>query len=105
MVFFEFIFKSFWRFLGFILICGFALEGLKLVFDFFVELIHGKPTIQNLNIPADKVETTTKDLSLKENKTSKKLEDDNGFDANMSMDIGKIKVLNRKENGKKEGRK
>lgn len=93
MIFFEFVFQSFWHFLGFVALSGLVLECLRLFFNFIVELIHGKPVIQNLKIPIDKMEEI-KDLS-KEKEDNKKAKDpnDNGFDAGLSMNIGKVEVI------------
>lgn len=43
MEFIKFVFSSFWTFIGFFLFALIAYAALKAVFDFIVELIHGKP--------------------------------------------------------------
>lgn len=100
MEFFEFVFKSFWHFLGFLLISGVALQLVRYIFDFFVELIHGKPIIQNVSIPIDKVEEV-KDLSKEESK-AKENNKGHGFDQKLKMNIGKVEVISRKEDGNKK---
>lgn len=47
----EWIFGSFWRFAGVCAILILIIDLIKLFFDFIVELIHGKQTIQNFNLP------------------------------------------------------
>lgn len=53
MDFLHFIFCDAWHFIGMFLIMLLAVEFIKEVFDFFVELVHGKPVVQNINIPKD----------------------------------------------------
>lgn len=47
MEFLNFVFRGFWTFSGFFLLSLIGYSVIKAVFDFIVELIHGKPTIIN----------------------------------------------------------
>lgn len=58
--FINFIFSSFWIFLGFIIILTILIGFIGELFDFIVELIHGKPINQNIYNSYEK----PKDLSL-----------------------------------------
>lgn len=78
-----------------LILAGVVTAVIKYVFDFIVELIHGKPVVQNLNIPVDKIEELDpKDLSLnKKDKKIKKDSNDSGFDSDLKMNIGKVEVF------------
>lgn len=61
MDFFKFVFRDFWTFLGFFVLACVVLALVKSLFDFIVELIHGKPAIQHINLPeGTKIEEKTK---------------------------------------------
>lgn len=60
MEFLKFIFSNFWTFMGFFLLCCVGYAVIKALFDFVVELIHGKQTIQHINLPeGTKIEAST----------------------------------------------
>ena len=56
----NFIFSSFWIFLGIVILMILAIGLLNIIFEFIVELIHGKPVVQNIYNSYEK----PKDLSL-----------------------------------------
>ena len=61
MEFLNFVFRDFWTFFGFFVFACIFLALIKTLCDFVVELIHGKPTIQHVNLPeGTKIEQKTK---------------------------------------------
>ena len=70
MVFLNFVFRDFWTFLGFFLLSLIGYSVVKAVFDFIVELIHGKQVIQHVHLPEgtkvvqkEKVQKSTEDIN------------------------------------------
>lgn len=62
MEFIKFIFSSFWTFTGFFLILCAAATVVKSVFDFVVELAHGKPIVQNVILKKEEEIKNTEEL-------------------------------------------
>lgn len=85
MEFLKFIFSNFWTFIGFFLLCCVATTVIKGLFDFIVELIHGKPTIQNITV--DKIEEKKK--APKEKNPPKATKDVN---SDVIVDGGEVEV-------------
>lgn len=70
MNFIQFIFRGFWTFSGFFLLSLIGYSVIKAVFDFIVELIHGKQVIQHVHLPEgakvvqkEKVQKSTEDIN------------------------------------------
>lgn len=51
MNFIQFVFRDVWTFFGFCLLVILGTVLVKTVFDFIVELIHGKQAIQHVHLP------------------------------------------------------
>lgn len=84
MEFFKFIFTNFWTFIGFFLLCLVAVAIIKNIFDFVVELIHGKPVVNNYYLDKDiKIEE-------KQNKKSDKPKINSG----VKVEAPKVNVRN-----------
>lgn len=94
MVFIEYIFNSFWRFLGFFVFSLIGYSVIKAVFDFIVELIHGKPTI--INNPEKIIGVSEK--ATEEPKTIKKKtkEPTEKIDSSVKIDSADVSVIKRK---------
>lgn len=83
MEFFKFIFSSFWTFAGFFLLSLVVVAIIKSAFDFVVELIHGKPMVNNYYLDKDvKIE--------KKEKTDNKPK----IDGKMKFEPPKVNVRN-----------
>lgn len=81
MEFVKFIFSNFWTFIGFFLVICVIATVIKYLFDFIVELIHGKPTIQNITVPEGAKVITTKDK-----------EADNKIESEVKVEVGNVDV-------------
>lgn len=67
MNFIQFIFRDVWTFFGFCLLVILGTALVKTVFDFIVELVHGKQTIQHVHLPeGTKVEQKAKEQKATE---------------------------------------
>ena len=86
MEFVKFVFSSFWTFSGFFFFAIIAYATLKSVFDFIVELIHGKPVI--INNPEKIIETPK--LAEKVKKSVEKI------DSSVKVDLADVSVMKRK---------
>lgn len=70
MDFIQFVFRDVWTFFGFCLLVILGTALVKAVFDFIVELIHGKQVIQHVHLPEgtkvvqkEKVQKSTEDIN------------------------------------------
>ena len=86
MVFLNFVFRGFWTFSGFFLLSLIGYSVIKAVFDFIVELIHGKPVI--INNPEKIIEAPK--LAEKVKKTVEKI------DSSVKVDSADVSVMKRK---------
>lgn len=83
MEFFRFIFSNFWTFAGFFLLSLVVVAIIKNTFDFVVELVHGKPIVNNYYLDKDvKIEK-------KEKKSDKPK-----IDGKMKFEAPKVSVRN-----------
>lgn len=88
MEFLKFIFSNFWTFIGFFLVLCVAATVVKSLLDFVVELIHGKPTIQNITLDKD----TKVELPTKKEKKDKPLKDTQDVSSGASISGGDVSV-------------
>lgn len=86
MDFLNFVFRDFWTFSGFFLFSLIGYSVIKAVFDFIVELIHGKPVI--INNPEKIIEAP--ELAEKVKKTVEKI------DSSVKVDSADVSVMKRK---------
>ena len=94
MEFLNFVFRGFWTFSGFFLLSLIGCSIIKAVFDFIVELIHGKPTI--INNPEKIIGVSEK--ATEEPKTIKKKtkEPTEKIDSSVKIDSADVSVIKRK---------
>ena len=86
MEFIKFVFSSFWTFAGFFFLSLIAYVVIKAVFDFIVELIHGKQVI--INNPEKIIAT--------ESKPKKEEEPTEKVDASVAVSAADVSVVEKK---------
>lgn len=88
MEFVKFIFSNCWTFIGFFLVLCVVSTVVKELLDFVVELVHGKPTIQNITLDkGTKIEQSTK-----KEKKDKPLKDTQDVSSGASISGGDVSV-------------
>lgn len=95
MEFLEFVFGGgFWRFLGFFLLGLIGLSVIGTVFDFIVELIHGKPTI--INNPEKIIEVPEKITEVPKTIKKKTKEPTEKIDSAVKIEAADVSIVERK---------
>lgn len=94
MEFLNFVFRGFWTFSGFFLLGLIGYSVIKAVFDFIVELVHGKPTI--INNPEKIIEVPEKIIEAPKTIKKKTRESNEKIDSAVKIEAADVSIIERK---------